>query len=319
MRDRCLMAPKAFLFPGQGSQEIGMGADLTGRDRFTDSLFELAGDLVHENLAALCAGGPLRRLLLARYLQPALVTVCLGYWNRLREKGIAPDVVAGHSLGEITSLAAAGIVSPEDCLRIAVRRGELMDEVASSCDGGMMAVMFVPFETVESILEELSDRERIVLANDNAPDQIVLSGDTSLLQQVAAIISSRKLGKWRKVDVIGPWHSPFMNKARDIFSNWVERIPFSVPSVPLLCNATATVEKDPEVIRRLVTDQLVQPVYWRACMGYLKSMGVNTLLEIGPQRILSGLARINGFKKGVVLYNISSLSGIDRIMAAPVS
>ncbi len=312
------MSKTAFLFPGQGSQEIGMGADLIGKDPFTDRLFKVANDLVHEDLSALCLHGPMRRLMQARLLQPALVAVCLGYWNRLRERGIVADAVLGHSLGEITSLAAAGIVSPEDTLRIATRRGELMDEVAASCNGGMMAVLFVPPETVEALLDEAGGRERIVLANDNATDQIVLSGDSTLLEQTAGRITSRKLGKCRKVDVVGPWHSPFMNGAREVFEKWVAPIPFSAPEIPVLFNATARQETDPATIKNLVTWQLVRPVFWRASMETLHTVGVTTLFEVGPQRILSGLARINGFKKGTTIFNASSVSGIERAVSSIV-
>ncbi|MBN1758538.1 MAG: ACP S-malonyltransferase, partial [Chitinispirillaceae bacterium] len=287
-------------------------ADIIGKDRFTAMLFECANDLVHEDLGTLCLHGPMRRLLQARLLQPALVAVCLGYWNRLVERGVAPDMVLGHSLGEITSLAAAGIVSAEDCLRIATKRGELMDEVAASCDGGMMAVLFVPMETVEALLEELNAPEQLVLANDNASDQIVLSGDNTLLKNIAATITARKLGKYRKVEVVGPWHSPFMNRAREVFEDWVEPVPFSVPRIPLIFNATAEQEADPATIKRLVTWQLVRPVYWRSSMERLRSMEVDTLFEIGPQRVLSGLARINGFKKSSTIFNINSMAGIER-------
>lgn len=302
----------AFLFPGQGSQEIGMGADIIGTDRFTDTLFACANDLVHDDLGALCRNGPLRRLKQARLLQPALVAICLGYWNRMREAGIVPQVVLGHSLGEITSLAASEIVSAEDCLRIAAKRGELMDEVAASCDGGMMAVMFVPLVTVESLIDEVGDRRQLVLANDNASNQIVLSGDNGKLKSIAHLITSRKLGKWRNVDVVGPWHSPFMSDARAVFESWVEPVKFSASKVPLVFNATAAVETDPADIKHLVTWQLVRPVYWRACMERLASMGVDTLFEIGPQRILSGLARINGFKKGSTIFNCNTLNSIRR-------
>lgn len=310
------MRNNAFLFPGQGSQEIGMGADIIGTDRFTDTLFACANDLVHDDLAALCRNGPLRRLRHARLLQPALVAVCLGYWNRLRDAGVDPQVVLGHSLGEITSLAATEIVSAEDCLRIAIKRGELMDEVASSCDGGMMAVLFVPLATIESLIDELGDRQKLVLANDNASDQIVLSGDNEMLKSIAHLITERKLGKWRTVDVAGPWHSPYMRNAREVFETWVEPVPFSPPTVPLVFNATANVETDPAVIKQLVTWQLVRPVHWRSCMEQITSMEVDTLFEIGPQRILSGLARINGFKRGSTIFNCNTLTGISRAVSA---
>lgn len=305
----------AFLFPGQGSQEIGMGSDLIGNDPFTTNLLKEASDIVHEDCAKLCLHGPARKLMEARFLQPSLVAVCLGYWKRLMESGIWPDVVSGHSLGEITSLAAAGVVSPEVCLRIAIKRGELMDEVARRIKGGMLAVLFVPLATVELLIDEIGSEGRLVLANDNAPEQVVVSGESQFLERFAARISAEKLGKCRMVEVIGPWHSPFMNESREIFEDWVASITFNPPQCPIIFNATAAPEHDPSKIKQLITGQLTRPVFWRKCMETIRVMGVNTIFEIGPQRILSGLARINGFKKGSIIYSINNLRGIERIAA----
>ncbi|MBN1307848.1 MAG: ACP S-malonyltransferase [Chitinispirillaceae bacterium] len=307
-----MMGKRAFLFPGQGSQETGMGSDLLRHDPFTRALFVDASDTVHEDLEKLCLHGPVRQLMHARFLQPALVSVCLGYWHRLVENGIRPDVVLGHSLGEITSLAAAGIVAPEVCLQIAIKRGELMDSVARNCKGGMLAILFVPLATVQRLIAEIGEG-RIVLANDNAPEQVVVSGESLFLDRIAAHIAREKLGKCRRVEVVGPWHSPFMDASRAVFETWVASIPFSVPNVPVVFNATAAPERDPLIIKQLISGQLNRPVFWRKCMESLKAIGVDTLYEIGPQRVLSGLARINGFRKGTAIHTVSGLRDIDRV------
>ncbi len=311
--DVCGKGKNAFLFPGQGSQVIGMGSDLIRGDSFTRTLIGLASDLAHEDLGKLCISGPMSRLIHARFLQPSLVAVSLGYWHKLLEKGVVPDVIAGHSLGEITSLAAGGVVTSEDAVRIAHKRGELMDAVASGCEGGMLAVMFVPLEEVLRIINEIGEHERCVLANDNAPDQVVVSGATELLDRTANILLEKKSGKCRRVDVAGPWHSPYMRESCDYFQSWAERIVFRPPTVPIIFNATSKIEFEPSDIKRLVTLQLMRPVHWRSSMETLKKMEIDSLFEVGPQRILSRLARMNGFKGGTVITSIDNLHAIDRL------
>jgi [acyl-carrier-protein] S-malonyltransferase len=302
------------MFPGQGSQEIGMGKDLFFDDPFTINLLELACDLVHEDLRQLCMEGPEERLVQARFLQPSIVTVCLGYWNRLMESGIKPDVVLGHSLGEISSLAASGVITAEQAITIAVKRGELMDRVASQCDGGMLAVMFMDRETVDGLIKEAADPDLLVLANDNAPDQFVLSGERSSLDNVAFLIAERKLGKSKKVPVAGPWHSPFLKEVRFEYEKWVEPFTFNPPEIDIILNATAKTENHPSTIKHLSSWQLTSPVFWRESMSTLKEMGVNVLVEIGPGKVLSGLARVNNFRKETRIFSVSKVEDINSLL-----
>lgn len=288
-----------------------MGHDLFKDDAYFRSLINLADEIAGENLEKICLQGPDRVLMQARILQPALVCICLGYLRRLNERGVKADFVLGHSLGEITSLAASGVVSDEDAVRMASKRGELMDQVASGCNGGMLAVMFVPSGDVEQLLGEFAAPEMIVFANDNAPDQVVLSGDLEYLDKFATVISERKLGKCRKVPVVGPWHSPFMSNARCEFEVWAEAIPFRAPRISLIMNATSKTETNPTTIKHLVTWQLTSPVFWRQSMNFIRESGVDTIYEIGPGRVLSGLARVNGFKKNTTICNVNTLSSID--------
>jgi [acyl-carrier-protein] S-malonyltransferase len=303
-----------FLFPGQGSQEVGMGQDLFkgGSQTHFRRLVSLASDVTHEDLEKLCLHGPEKKLRKAQYLQPLLAAVSLGYLAHVREAGIKPSVVLGHSLGEITSLAASGVVSDEDAVLIAAKRGQLMDDAASRCNGAMMAVLFVALDTVKELIAGMNAPDRIVLANDNAPDQIVVSGDARTLEEFSRRLSGQGLGKCKSILVSGPWHSPFMNGACELFKTWVAALPFSKPSVSLMLNGTARCESDPEVIRQQVSDQLVRPVQWRLCMEAVRDMHPDVFLEIGPGRILSGLVRVNGFPKKTIVYNVNNFTGLQR-------
>jgi [acyl-carrier-protein] S-malonyltransferase len=289
-----------------------MGLDLFKGDERFRRLVSLASDMTHEDLERLCLHGPEKKLRKAQYLQPLLSAVSLAYCAQVREAGILPSIVLGHSLGEITSLAASGVVTDENAVAIAAKRGEFMDEAALRCNGTMMAVLFMALDKVNELLAEINAPDKIVLANDNAPNQIVISGDADALAEFSRLVSERGLGKCKSILVSGPWHSPFMNGARDLFKTWVAAVPFFTPSVPLMLNGTARCESDPEAIRRLVTDQLVKPVQWRSCMEAVRNMQPDAFLEIGPGRILSGLVRVNGFPRTMTVYNVNNSVGLQR-------
>ena len=304
----------AFLFPGQGSQEVGMGHDLFQRSPEFKSLIRCASDYTHEDCEKLCFHGPEKKLFKARFLQPILVAVSLGYFQCVKEQGIRADVVLGHSLGEITSLGACGTVTQEEAVAIAAKRGELMDEAASQCDGTMMAILSFPAEKVHDLLGEINAADRIVFANDNAPNQVIVSGDNATLKKFSELIVRGKQGSCAMLQIAGPWHSPFMQKAQMRFEQWVGAagIVFKKPELTLILNATATEEKDTEKIKQRIIGQLTHPVFWRQSMEELKTRGIDTVLEIGPGRVLSGLIRANKFPRDTVIYNINNLRGLQR-------
>jgi [acyl-carrier-protein] S-malonyltransferase len=304
----------AFLFPGQGSQEVGMGHDLFQRSAAFRSLVRCASDYTHEDCEKLCFHGPENKLFNARFLQPLLVAVSLGYFQCVKEYDIKADVILGHSLGEITTIGACGTVTHEEAVAIAAKRGELMDEAVSQCDGTMMAVLSLSAEKVRALLEEMNTAGGIVFANDNAPNQVVVSGDKATLKKFSETITRGKQGTFVMLQIAGPWHSPFMQTARAHFEHWVQaaRIVFKKPGTPLILNATAREENDPEEIKQRIIGQLTHPVFWRQSMEELKTRGIDTILEIGPGRVLSGLVRANKFPRDTVIYNINNLRGLER-------
>jgi [acyl-carrier-protein] S-malonyltransferase len=353
---------RAFLFPGQGSQEIGMAADLFGSDAAFRQLAAHASQCAGADLERLCSRGPERELVKTEFLQPLLVAVSLGYCRQLTERGIEPDVVLGHSLGEISALAAAGVLSNEDAVSVAAQRGKFM-AAAARVGGGMLAVITSEREKVLSLLADQkmltsfpnpnlnpnpnpsqpsspagretpppgaeglcppaaevlageaarapASRGRVFLANDNAPNQLVFAGLNDGLEQAAQLIRQATLGTCRKLAVSGPWHTPLMEEAQSEFGAWLQSVSFRPSRVPVLMNGSAALESDPEQIRRLVIGILTQPVLWRASMERLRSMEARLLLEVGPGRVLSGLARANGFGNETRLCIVNNLRAVE--------
>jgi [acyl-carrier-protein] S-malonyltransferase len=300
-----------FLFPGQGSQEIGMAADLFKTDSSFRELLGRASERTGADLERICLRGPERDLLRTKHLQPIMVCVSLGYLRRLTAAGVNPDTVLGHSLGEITALAAAGVVDFETAVDIAAKRGELMDAAAIGSKGGMVAVISPEREAIQQFLAGGIPSGKLVLANDNAPDQIVLSGEQEWLEQASQFITHARLGQCRRLPVSGPWHSPAMVTARQEFEAWLGPVEFRAVRTPLLFNVTAAAETDPGKIRQLIARNLVEPVRWRSCMEQLRAAGTTTLFEIGPGRVLSGLARANGFGDETRVCNVNNLRGVE--------
>jgi [acyl-carrier-protein] S-malonyltransferase len=306
-----------FLFPGQGSQEVGMGADLFKSDPAFCELVALAGELVGEDLKAICLRGPEKKLVQTRLLQPLLVAVSLGYLRRLEERGVQPDLALGHSLGEIAALAAAGVVTPPDAVRIAAKRGELMDQAAARVDGAMLAVTLEDRSKLLDWLASAPSGCAVTLANDNAPTQVVLSGERSAIAACAEFIAREKLGRCRLLAVSGPWHSPFMAEAAAAFDTWLRQIPMNPPRVPLLLNATAARADSVAEIRSQISRVLAAPVRWTGCMTALRAMNPRSMFEIGPGRVLAGLSRANGFADTTRILHVNNLRGVESASQPP--
>jgi [acyl-carrier-protein] S-malonyltransferase len=302
---------KAFLFPGQGSQEIGMAEELFQCDTAFCRLVQLASECAGADLRKLCLRGPERELVKTEFLQPLLVAVSLGYYRRLLGSDLEPDIVLGHSLGEITALAAAGVLTDDEAVQVAARRGQIMSAAAARSPGGMLAVLSPQRTEVLTLLSGLLQTGQVSLANDNAPGQMVFSGASAGLAAAAEILSQAKLGPCKRLPVSGPWHSHWMAQASEEFATWLAGMAFKKPRIPVLMNTSAATEVEPETIRRLVVRSLTEPVQWRSCMERLKEMRALELFEVGPGRVLSGLARANGFGGDTRVCNINNLRGVE--------
>lgn len=280
----------AFLFPGQGSQYVGMGSDIAEAFPQVRSLFEQADRICQKPVSRLCFKGPMDELTLTMNLQPAVTAVSLACLAALSHSGIKPSVSAGHSLGEYSALAAAGVLSNEDALALVNKRGELMHREALEHPGAMAAVMGLSVEEVEGIVADAGEGEILGIANHNTAEQIVITGEKSPVSRAISLAKKRG-GKAILLKVSGAWHSPLMEKAVGEFRDFMEGIPFSDPSFPVLFNATVEAEYDPEKIKDIMARQLISPVQWYGIIQRMLDDGIRTFVEIGPKKVLTGLMK----------------------------
>lgn len=286
----------AFLFPGQGSQSVGMGHELyeqsaVARERF-DAADALMGDV---DLLALMFGladgvdDPEEALKQTEVTQPALYTHSLAAMAVLKEKGVRPDMAAGHSLGEYSALAAVGALSFEDGLRVVRRRGELMAEAGTRRPGAMAAVMGADDEDVEAAcMSATEDGEGVVQpANYNAPGQVVVSGDPEAVDRATARVKGRAI----PLPVSGAFHSPLMEYARDGLAEVLEAVDLRPPDCPVYLNVTGEPTTDPDEIRQRLIDQLRSPVRWSQSLRRMAADGATRFVEVGAGDVLRGLVR----------------------------
>lgn len=280
----------AVLFPGQGSQFVGMGREFAEADPQAMAIMELADSVCGRPVKTLCFEGPLEDLTLAANLQPAITAVNLVCWQAVRQAGIRVDYVAGHSLGEYAALFAAGVLGLEDTLRLVAQRGRIMGEAGARNPGAMVAVLGLGLPDVQAILAELAAPEMISIGNYNSEQQLVLSGAPALLQRAAELATARG-GKAVPLNVSIANHSPLMASAVPEFVQAFAGVTLSPPAIPLFFNVSGRLETDPETIRAIMAQQIVSMVRWQEIITGLLAAGVETFIEVGPKKVLTGLMK----------------------------
>jgi [acyl-carrier-protein] S-malonyltransferase len=310
------MSSIAFLFPGQGSQYVGMGQDLFQADPAARRLFELAEQTTGLPLQRLCFTGPMEELTLTVNLQPAVTVINLCLCQALAAAGVVPQAVCGHSLGEYGALFAAGVLSAADTLAAVAMRGRLMHREAEKYPGAMAAVIGLTPEKLQGLVRPLAKEGPVALANFNTPEQTVVSGSPEMVAK-AGNLAKAEGARVVPLKVSGAWHSPLMEGASADFTACLERLDFKVPRLPVYLNATAAPETKPELLRQRMSAQLTSPVRWAELILNLQASGVDTWVEVGPKNVLTGLVRkILPQEPKESFYNVENLESLEKFLAS---
>jgi [acyl-carrier-protein] S-malonyltransferase len=278
-----------FLFPGQGSQSVGMGKDLYDAFDVARKRFDQANEILGRDLKSIIFSGPQEDLTATQNTQPSLFTIEAAITDILAEKGITPSYSLGHSLGEYSALYAAGVLSFEDGLRAVAKRGELMAQAGKARPGTMAAVMGMTKEKIAEVLKQVSGI--VVPANENSPEQTVISGEVPAVSEACEKLKAAGAKRAILLPVSGAFHSPLMQAAADEFSKVLANLSFSSPKCPVITNVSAKPESDPSILRQLLVKQLISPVHWVDSIATLSTLDYGICVETGPGSVLKGLVK----------------------------
>ncbi|MFI2856739.1 ACP S-malonyltransferase [Paenibacillus sp. JSM ZJ436] len=304
----------AFVFPGQGAQSVGMAKDVYDAIPASKAIVDSADQELGWSLSSLMFNGPEEQLKQTANTQPALLTASIAYLEGLREHGIVPHYVAGHSLGEYSALVAAGVMTLQDAVKVVRARGEYMEAAVPGGQGAMAAVLGAEREGLSSLCSSITaEGFSVELANVNCPGQIVISGTAEGVAAASARIKEAGAKRAIPLEVSGPFHSSMMKEASERLAGKLADITLAEPEIPVVANVTARPADSASQIRSLLVEQVYSPVLWHDSVEWMISQGVDTFIEIGPGNVLSGL--IKKIDKNVKLININSLASLQELEA----
>lgn len=300
-----------FVFPGQGSQSVGMLADVAAEHPQIQAHFEEAGEAISQPLWQIVSEGPDEALVRTEITQPAILTASVALWSVWRaEGGDLPDRVAGHSLGEYSALVCAGALGFVDAVRLVNRRGQLMQEAVPQGEGAMAAILGLEDGQVEAICAEIDGV--VSAANYNAPGQVVIAGAAAPVQLAADRCKDAGARRAALLPVSGPFHCALMQPAQEAFAADLAAVALAMPTIPVVQNVDARVAADLDELRRKLLEQISRPVLWTACVQTMVQQGITSMVECGPGRVLAGL--IKRIDKSVETHNVGSLDGLNSAL-----
>jgi [acyl-carrier-protein] S-malonyltransferase len=300
----------AFLFPGQGSQAVGMGRSFYEASAAAKAIFEEANDVLGFDLSKLAFEGPESELALTANTQPAVLTVSVAAATVCAERGLTPSLAAGHSLGEYSALVTARALRFADAVRVVRKRGEFMQQAVPVGTGAMAAIMGLELSAVEAICKEAGRGEVVDIANINSAGQIVVAGHKSAVERAVALAGKKSV----MLPVSAPFHSSLMAPAAERLAGELAPVPVSDPAVPVVRNVDAGLTRTAAEVKPYLLRQVASPVRWTECVQRLHEAGATAFVEVGPGRVLTGLLR--RILEGVRGHSVEDTAGLDHALTA---
>ena len=304
----------AFLFPGQGSQEVGMGRALAEASKAAAAVWAEADAALGFPLSRLCFEGPSEELALTINTQPAVLTASVAAASALAERGVTPGLAAGHSLGEYSALVVGGALRFADAVRLVRRRGEFMQEAVPVGTGAMAALLGVDLAVAEQVCAEAAQGEVVGVANINSPGQIAIAGHRAAVERAVAAAAARGAKKSVMLPVSAPFHCALMKPAADRLAAELERVAVTAPRIPIVRNVDAGVTTTADEVKPFLVQQVASPVRWTECTERLQREGAGTFLEVGPGRVLTGLLKRT--LEGVRGHSVEDPTSLEKAVAA---